>query len=392
MLKTVRSRSSLLYTALQFSYWAECAFLFGYLVAFLQGRGLTNTQIGISAGGGRFISLLLTPVLSSLLDRDRISFRTLSCTVLVIELVSAAAIILHTAVPVLMLSCIVCICCSSIAGSLYIILAAGLGRGGDKVNFAFSRAAGSAAFAVCSFAAGMLMKTVSPQVIPVAGAILTALQLLLCCMIRIGDRVPDQNEAARNDEKKAGAFSRSFILLLIAIVLLFTAHSTEGTFMVNIVSSAGGDLADLSRLNLYIALLEIPTMLAYSFMKKSSAVKFLIISMIFYPVKMLAVTLAASVPAIYAAMSFQLLSFALYTPAVVEYISETSDAGSVSGRQFYAQSAALAGMVLAPLVGGVMLDAMPLKTVLAVMSVISVTGACLGIAAVKGKKQIPSNG
>lgn len=382
----MKIRSSRLYTALQFTYWAECAFLFGYLVAFLQGRGLTNTQIGISAGGGRFISLLLTPFLSSMLDRKRISFRCLSCIILVIELASAGMIILRTAVPILMLSCIVCICCSSIAGSLYVILAAQLRSGEDKVNFALSRAAGSAAFAVCSFTAGMLMKMVSPQVIPIAGAILTAIQLALCCLIRLSESSALQDEKTVKEKSGTGFFSGSFIMLLIAIVLLFTAHSTEGTFMVNIVNSAGGDLGDLSRLNLYIALLEIPTMLIYSFLKKPSARKYLIISMVFYPVKMLAVTLASSVPSIYAAMSFQLLSFALYTPAVVEYISETSDSRTVSGKQFYAQSAALAGMVLAPLAGGVMLDALPLKTVLAVMSAVSITGACLGITSVRKEK------
>lgn len=381
----MKIRSSRLYTALQFTYWAECAFLFGYLVAFLQGRGLTNTQIGISAGGGRFISLLLTPFLSSMLDRKRISFRSLSSIILVIELASAGMIILRTAVPILMLSCIVCICCSSIAGSLYVILAAQLRSGEDKVNFALSRAAGSAAFAVCSFTAGMLMKMVSPQVIPIAGAILTAIQLALCCLIRLSESSALQDEKTVKEKSGTGLFSGSFIMLLIAIVLLFTAHSTEGTFMVNIVNSAGGDLGDLSRLNLYIALLEIPTMLIYSFLKKPSARKYLIISMVFYPVKMLAVTLASSVPSIYAAMSFQLLSFALYTPAVVEYISETSDSRTVSGKQFYAQSAALAGMVLAPFAGGMLLDMLPVKTVLMIMSTVSVTGAVLGIIAIRKK-------
>ena len=390
----VRNRSSLLYTALQFTYWAECAFLFGYLVAFLQGRGLSNTQIGVSAAGGRLISLLLTPFLSSLLDRRKISFRTLACIVLVIEIVSAAMIILYTPVPLLMLSCIVCICCSSVAGSLYVILAAEMRSGEDKVNFAFSRAAGSAAFAVCSFSAGMLMKSVSPQVIPIAGVILTAVQLVLCCMIRLEAVSAAQDGAAREEAKNSGLFSRSFIMLLVAIVLLFTAHSTEGTFMVNIVNSAGGDLGDLSRLNLYIALLEIPTMLIYSFLKKSSARKFLIISIIFYPVKMLAVSLASSVPMIYAAMAFQMLSFALYTPAVVEYISDISNEKTVAGMQFYASSAALAGMVLAPLAGGILLDALPLKTVLFIMSAVSVTGAVLGVLAVRDaekKKGIPAS-
>ena len=126
-------------------------------------------------------------------------------------------------------------------------------------------------------------------------------------------------------------------------------------------------------------------MLIYSFLKKPSARKYLIISMVFYPVKMLAVTLASSVPSIYAAMSFQLLSFALYTPAVVEYISETSDSRTVSGKQFYAQSAALAGMVLAPLAGGMLLDMLPVKTVLMIMSTVSVTGAVLGIIAIRKK-------
>ena len=213
-----KSRSSLLYTALQFTYWAECAFLFGYLVAFLQGRGLSNTQIGISAAGGRFISLMLTPVLSSMLDRRRISFRSLACTVLVIELVSAALIILHTPVPLLMLSCIICICGNSVAGSLYVILAAEMRSGENKVNFALSRAAGSAAFAVCSYAAGMLMKTVSPQVIPVAGVILTAVQLALCFMLRIGSGTASNAESARGRPGNADLFSRSFILLLVAIV------------------------------------------------------------------------------------------------------------------------------------------------------------------------------
>ena len=383
----MKSRSSLLYTALQFTYWAECAFLIGYLVAFLQGRGLSNTQIGISAAGGRFISLILTPFLSSLLDRNKISFRSLACITLMIEIVSAAVIVLRTAVPVLMLSCIVCICCSSVAGSLYVILAAEMRSGENKVNFALSRAAGSASFAVCSFSAGMLMKYVSPQVIPIAAVILTAMQLLLCCMLKLEARSEARDETARNEQKNTGVFSKSFIMLLFAIVLLFTAHSMEGTFMVNIVNSVGGDLGDLSRLSLYISLLEIPTMLVYSFLKKSSARKYLVISMIFYPVKMLAVSFASTVPMIYAAMAFQMLSFALYTPAVVEYISEISDEKTVAGMQFYASSAALAGMVLAPLAGGIMLDAMPLKTVLLIMSAVSITGAILGNTALKMQRE-----
>lgn len=381
----MKSRSSRLYTGLQFAYWAECACMFGFLVAFLQARGLNNTQIGISSAGGRLISLALTPFLSSVLDRRKIAFRKLVAIVLIIETVTAAAIALPIAPPLLMLSCIVCICCNALAGSLYTILGARMQTGSNQVNFAFSRAAGSAAFAFTSLIAGLLMEALSPQVVPVSGMILTVLQLILCWSIGAAAEPEEREPSGENGARPAGIFSARFVLLLCSITLLFAAHSLESTYLVNIITPLGGNYADLGRLNLYIALLEIPTMLVYSFMKKPDARKCLLISMIFYPAKALAVTFAPTLPLLYAAMTLQVLSFALFTPAVVGYVTQISEPDKADSMQFYASSAVVAGMVIAALFGGILLDALPLKTVLYIMSAISLTGACLGIAAI-GKK------
>lgn len=92
--------------------------------------------------------------------------------------------------------------------------------------------------------------------------------------------------------------------------------------MINIVRNVGGDEETMDYLNAFMAVVEVPVMLLFSRFSKGRRVSVLLhVSVAMFLCKALAFAFAPSIGTLFAATLLQAPSFALYTSAIVPYVS-----------------------------------------------------------------------
>ena len=132
-----------------------------------------------------------------------------------------------------------------------------------------------------------------------------------------------------------------------------------------------------------MAFLEIPPMLFFGFLrKKFTCEKMLKFASIMFTIKISVIFMAKSVMTIYAIQLIQMFSFALFLPAMVNFIHETMSRGeAVKGQALYTMMTTVSS-VIASVAGGIILDAFGAKTLTFVSTVITLLGALIVIACV----------
>ena len=91
-------------------------------------------------------------------------------------------------------------------------------------------------------------------------------------------------------------------------------------------------------------------------------------------VKIIAIYFASSMITVYLAVSLQFCSFALYLPAIVEYINSKMDSNeAVRGQAINSTTTSICTMVGTAL-GGIILDNMGVKQLLFISAAVTTTG------------------
>ena len=129
--------------------------------------------------------------------------------------------------------------------------------------------------------------------------------------------------------------------------------------MINIVRNVGGDSSDMGSINGVMALLEIPVMLMYERITRrircSSTIRF---AAMMFVLRALAIALSPSIPGLYAAQLLQAGSFALITPALVQYVSLTIRPEDSAKGQSLSGSMTTTARSLRGCFGGIMYDSL----------------------------------
>ena len=152
----------------------------------------------------------------------------------------------------------------------------------------------------------------------------------------------------------------------------------NGSFMLQIMQDLGGNSAEYGMATSIAAVLEFPAMLLYSRVsKRFGENRLLILSGWAWFAKNALILLARSPEAIYAAQLLQFFSYAFFIPGVVRYISKILPEDAFLKGQSLQGSAYTAGSVIATLLGGVLLDAVGVRSTLVIAQTFSLLGAAL---------------
>lgn len=378
------------YIILQSLYWCSAASLFCFSVSFLRARGFTNAEAGLVTAFGNLLGLSGSILIGTKIDHGR--WRLFSATLAILGLLLAAsgALMLHAGQDLLTgLSLILCFACCLSLNPLYIKLAGLIQQTDSGFRFSLPRGVGSLAFALTAWAMGLLVQKYSVSVMPLALLCTAGIQLpVLLSLRRVYSLGHPAGEYAENGTPLL-FFLRGmprFALLLLGIAVIFAANNTINSFLINVVQNLRGNYADLGLLTFFSGIIEFPAMLFYSRVNDKSRQRCLRLSLLFFPVKLLAISLAGSVPMLFAAYLFHSLSFGLYTPAVVDYVERTvPPADSAKGQTLTAAAASL-GTIVTTLAGGMMLDRFSVQTVLFVLTLIAALGAALGLLATQSQE------
>ncbi len=376
---------SVIYALLQGFYWMGLGVTVGYCAVFLQGRGYSNSQLGLVMALGYIISLILSPSLASLVDSARrVTVFHVSWILLSVQALAVLCLILIPGQGALVSGLYMLYIAACISGNPMLTqLSFELNRAGPVVNYAAARGFGSVFYALGVLLLGFLADQLGSFILPYAGLVILLLQAAALAPLSLQAGAPAISYSA--GEKKAGVSlgrfvreNRRFCLLLLGTALIYFTHNLTNNYLINVVRHVGGGTASLGVLSCFMAALEFPVMLLYNrATKRFRCGAVLRFSLVFFSIKALAIALAGSMAGLYAAHLLQIFSFALFTPTMVRYVNlHISGADSAKG-QSLAYSMSTLGSVFASFLGGIMFDRISVSAVLFVGLAVSAAGALL---------------
>ena len=396
-MKPLSSRFGPEYTAALGAYTAIGAAVSGYASALLLARGCTNREIGFTLGAGTVAALVLQPLAADLTDRSR-RISVLHVLLALGGVMAAALLALGFGAErsaLLAAVYVVLLCANQMAQPFSNSLCLELALRGARINFGAARGTGALCYAVFAAALGLLVRRVGTDAVPFAGLAVTAAFLAVTALIFVQCRRsgPDFSAPAAPGEhsRGIGAFLRDnprFLLLMAGVMLAYLPHMVYSNFLVRVVLRAGGGEGDLGLLGGWCALTELPAMFLFSrLLRRFRSGTLLCFSALMFACKQLAICLASTMPALFAAQLLEGLSYAVFIPATVRYMEESVPrADAVKGQTLITAMLSLAS-VAASLLGGVLLDTVGLQTTLFSGVFVALAGFALLIPAVRSKRR-----
>ena len=373
------------YAALHFFYWMVNSAIYSFAAAFLLRRGFSSSMVGLVNGLGSVGALLIEPVLADFADRSsfRLShilqvlaglFAICAGTLLVWRSGSMALFVFYVLTSIL----------HTIMHPLINEMNYRMERAGHDMNFGAARAVGSLGYSLMSAVLGVLVEKSGVNMIPVSSIVISVVMAAL--LLYMDPMMPKRMPGTESDKAKSSAgellaFARSHKRLLIVAIggtfLMYSSHAC-GSYLLQIVMNVGGNARDMGLALSLAAFTEIPVMMLFSrIQKKLSAGKILRISALGYLPKQATLLLARNYAMILFSQLFQMMSFALYLPAIVAYAHEhTTEEEGVKGQALMPLTSAGAGL-LANLSGGVLIDSAGVNAFLWVCLITAVIGAVL---------------
>ena len=396
-----KTRLNLEYMLLQGAYWALYCSARNFGTVFLQGRGYSNSALGLILGVGPLICLFLSAKLAEHVDNrggntvyvtNGILYTALLVLNLFIFFVKGKSIFISLSFAVMG-----CLLISINPLNTEISLRAG--DSPEDINYGRARGCGSLTYAVASTGLGTLVASFSPDLIPLVSAAFAAVNLLgLYFIYKTGNK--EAGKPAESKPQKVRPISlaeffrryQKFTVFLLGVALIYFAHNALVTYMINIVRNLGAEADTLGRINALMAIMELPAMFLFNrICRRFDCRKVLGVAMIFMVVRVVFICTATSIRGLYLAQIAQALGFALAVPGLVRYAKVMIPAKDSAKAQSISFAASTLGNVLAGFVGGRLLDIMSISKVLLVLSVTAVLGLVISFANIDMKAQIQHN-
>ena len=386
-------RTPVRYASLQFFYWMTNLSIYSFSSAFLLPNGFSSSRVGIVMTLGSIGSLLLEPVLADLADRSgRLSLSKITALLAGLLILCLGGLIAAQGNgTALFVFYVLCYILQTIMQPLINEMNFRLERAGYKMNFGAARAMGSLGYSLMSALLGILTERYGISMIPLATIAVLAVMLVLLALLDRStaagaESLQNGESAEKQNTGSLAEFARNHgrLLLLTAggTCLLYCSNAC-GSYLLQIVNHVGGTTENMGFALSIAAVSEIPAMVLFERVRrKISTGTLLKIAGIGYIVKHVILLLAKSYAAVLFAMVFQLVSFAIYIPAIVAYMHEhTSAKDAVKGQSLMPIASSTAGL-LSSFSGGFMIDRLGVGAFLTACVFMAVIGTVIIFAAV----------
>lgn len=379
------------YTLVQAAYWGGYCSLHAYATVFLLDKGFSNGSIGVLLALANVLAVFLQPMVGGILDksekidvRDAIMAFSLITMILSLFLFFSGnqmALIAVLFLATYMLQ-MVCQPLTSTLGYEFI-------NKGYPLNFGLPRGLGSCSFAIVSIVIGNLIEANGSKILPLCTIVLFALYLFAAFTMKIPqERLKTDSVAQKEEKEQSGVAHNNFIefvkyypkfsMFLLAVVAIFILHSMINDFCIQIITPLGGDSTKLGYAISLAAVVELPAMACFGLMKKKfNCGTLLKASLIFFSLKGFVTLIAWNMAMIYVAQSLQMISYALFIPASIDYVNQKMDDLDLVKGQAFVTGALTLGSVFGTVLGGFLLDVTTPKTMLFMGMIISVIGSAI---------------
>lgn len=375
-----RKSINLIYCAVQGFFWMGLGVCINFAAVFLQYCGFSNSELGLIMAIGNVASIVISALTATIVDS--FSRRALARCIWVLYIIQALCLGVCALFPgrTLLIAVVYCVYmgCVLSVNPLNTEICARLSVEFGDINYGVARGMGSVAFALMAAVMGVLMNSVGASTLPIAGLVFVLAQSALLAVLMpwlsraaLPDKAAGSSdsvdpragvEAGAEAEQASGflAFMREnkrFCLLMLGVSALFLSNNLSNNFLINVVRNVGGDEAALGGITAFMAITEVPVMFLYDrITRRVSCPATMRIAAAFFVMKGVAILCSGSVGALYAAHSFQALSFAMVIPAMVRYVNlYIAPKDSAKGQSLSFATTSL-GSIFASSLGGPLYD------------------------------------
>ena len=381
---------------------------------FMLAKGYDNMHIGMTLAAANLLALGLQPFVADHMDKAK-GIKIIDATVwmTLLMMLTGVGYFVFTGGSFMLAAVIVAILAiHALLQPLLNSLAFRLSESGTTVNYGIGRAGGSLGFSVIVGVLGTLVEKKGEMSVPVCAEAACALLIALLFLTKYsftkmkrandieiaehaGER-PYEDDTADDERIDLKAFIRRnkyFFIMNLGISGLLFSNAILSNYMPQIAAGVGGTTEQTGRILSLMALLEMPTMIFISQIKKHFQSRTLIkIASVGFTGKIVVCWLAGSVGVLFAAQAFQLVAFALLMPSMVYYVNEIMSSGeAVKGQSLFTMMFTFA-TIIASFAGGWILDASGAKVLTFVAALVTAAGAAvvfLSINKVEDHRRLP---
>ncbi len=386
------------YACIQGTYWMLYGIFSSFASVFLLARGYSNAEIGVILAAANVAAVVLQPLAADLADRSaKVSLIGLTQGMTVMMMVMTIGLFAFQKKSLaLAVIFVLLVAWHTILQPLINSLNFRLQECGVHINFGMARSLGSLTYSILMAILGTVVENHGTQVLPLTGEVIMVMLLLSLFLTRRQYKkarrlnlekgtVREKTEAEEEAIDLAGFVRRNrvFFIVNIGVIGLYFSNSILNNYMMQIVSGVGGDSGDMGRILSLMAFLEIPTMFCFDALRKRFSCQLMLkAAAVGFTVKIALCWLAESVAMIFAAQIFQLVSFALFLPAMVHFIDEIMSRGeAVKGQALFTMMTTVT-TVFSSLAGGLLLDISGAKMLTLVSTLVTAAGAAVIILSV----------
>ena len=384
------------YFSLQSLFWMTYCMVVGFSVTYLLSCGYTNSEAGYILASANICALILQPFFADLADRSK-KINAMTIFLVSIEIIFVCSIgLFFISVRSLMLT-LIYVVMITLANAVIAFLTSIqflMDTSKSKINFGLCRAGGSLCFAILSALMGIMIERIGMKSIPLALFIITLLIIGLCIFIT-RHSINGNIKAVLTLEKKRSSslfvfFKENlrFMILSIAMLFIYYAHAFITNFTISIVRNVGGNHREMGYLIAFMALMELPGMIGFKEISRRFKVSSLLLfSMIMFSIKAIIVWLSPSLMTLTFGFALQVVSFAIYIPASVQYANIIIDEKDTVKAQMMFNLMQAGGAVFSSIIGGWLIDFSGISHALLVGAILSCIGTMIAFTGIQNTKR-----
>ena len=408
------------YSCIHGTYWMFYGVVSSFASVFLLAKGFSNWNIGVTLAVANVLAVVLQPVIADIADRaKKLSIIGISQILTVMMMVVTVGMFAFSGSMIaLAVVFILLIAWHTVLQPLFNTLTFILEEAGVHINFGIARSMGSLAYSALLAVLGTIVENYGVMSLPITGEIILVMMLVSLVVTKRsydkgkklfakgtasplpkeevdagGLQTPAEIADALCEEESINLVqfikrNKFFFLVNVGVIGLYFSNSVLNNYMMQIVDVVGGTSEDMGRILSVMAFCEIPTMVCFDLLRKKFSCQLMMkVAAVGFTVKIALCCLADSVTMIFMAQFVQLVSFALFLPAMVHFIDEIMSKGeAVKGQALFTTMITIT-TVISSLVGGAILDMSGAKMLTFIATIATAVGALIIIATIDRVKK-----
>ena len=380
------------YAGTFFAFYAAFCMVRSFISVYLKDLGFTYTQVGIITGVHMFVTAVIQPLFSGILNHfPKLNLRRFMGLACIPAIIASILTFLVPARLVFFLPLYILFGLFQI-GMQSIMVSIGMEyvNAGAPLDMGLSHGFGSIGYAIANAVLGMLIVRCGSPVSQKLNVVLLAVLAVL--LFTLPDPYAGNSTARENDpENREPAddlltFIRTntpISLFALSVVFIFFGHAVINTYMPDVAAQFGLKSDFTGAMNALAAFLELIPMMLYSrISKKISPLAMLRFAAVFFSIKILTAALARSGTQLAISQSMQILAYAVYAMASIYFTNQAVKPRNRVMAQGLLIGSNEAGFMIGGLLGGLILDAASVRELLWLAVAMTVIGSVLMITAV----------